>query len=523
MVGVYFQINDWVLSVDENKLYRQDREVTVEPRLINLLHFLAEHASEVFNREELIQYVWAGAIVTDQVVTQSIFELRKLLRDGREENISYVITVPKRGYKLVANVTPMTHEEFLASRHCNAEILPSIVEEAEEEQPEAPVPSIAFPAGPLTRAVCEMSKEKKAPRKPNKISPWRLGLMNFIWISILVVVMGVFTYKQSEVRITQAIDTHLIEFKFQDNFSKEGRSYDLADGFAQKLMADVAQVSDYRVMLKKATFTTGIVPGKSVVVRVKENDGGSFLEVEYRNNSSEKVLFSRQYALTNSHLKSVMQQASLDLMHALKVPDAKLKSKVLVAGMPMNPDAVELFVEANHYLNVSDANQFQHGIDLMEKILELEPDNAYVQAELLIAYHVQNALDPALELRKGRVQQLSEKLETNTKMMVGPIQPRIYEALALNETIAGDIDLAKQHLNQALEIRDSVLSYVIRGKHAELDGDLDWASESYSEAFYIDTSVETYLLCENLVFPSNMKAIDYAMYRAVHPSVVRML
>ena len=54
--------------------------------------------------------------------------------------------------------------------------------------------------------------------------------MNFIWISILVVVMGVFTYKQSEVRITQAIDTHLIEFKFQDNFNKEGRSYDLADG-----------------------------------------------------------------------------------------------------------------------------------------------------------------------------------------------------------------------------------------------------------------------------------------------------
>lgn len=523
MVGVYFQINDWVLSVDENKLYRQDREVTVEPRLINLLHFLAEHASEVFNREELIQYVWAGAIVTDQVVTQSIFELRKLLRDGREENISYVITVPKRGYKLVANVKPMTHEEFLVCRHCDHDDDLPFVEANEEALPETPAPAVTFPAGPLTRAVCEMSKEKKAPRKPNKISPWRLGFMNFIWISILVVVMGVFTYKQSEVRITQAIDTHLIEFKFQDNFGRGDLSYELADGFAQKLMADIAQVSDYRVMLKKAAFTNGIVPGKSVLVRVRENDGGNFLEVEYRNNSSEKVLFSRQYALMSKHLKTVLQQASLDLMTVLKVPDAKLKSKVLVAGMPNNPEALKLFIQANHYLNVSDANQFQHGIDLMENILEVESDNAYVQAELLIAYHVQRALDPALELRKGRVQQLSDKLETNTKMMLGPIQPRIYEALALHETIIGDLDLAKRHLNQALGLRDSVLSYVIRGKHAELDGDLDLASESYSEAFYIDTSVETYLLCENLVFPSNMKAIDYAMYRAVHPSVVRML
>ncbi|MGR5274847.1 lysine decarboxylation/transport transcriptional activator CadC [Vibrio alginolyticus] len=520
MVGVYFQINDWVLSVDENKLYRQDREVTVEPRLINLLHFLAEHANEVFNREELIQYVWAGAIVTDQVVTQSIFELRKLLRDGREENTNYVITVPKRGYKLVANVVAMTHEEFVTSRQ-NEEIPPSVEESEEDCLPIAP--AVTFPAGPLTRAVCEMSKEKKAPQSKNKISPWRLGIMNFIWISMLVIVMGVFTYKQSEVRITQAIDTHLIEFKFQDNFTNEGLSYDLADGFAQKLMSDIAQVSDYRVMLKKASFTSGIVPGKSVVVRVRENDGGSFLEVEYRNNSSEKVLFSRQYALTSSHLKTVLQQASLDLMQVLKVSDAKLKSTMLVAGMPMNPDALELFVQANHYLNVSDTKQFRQGIDLMENILEIEPDNAYVQAELLIAYHVQKALDFSQELKKGRMQQLSEALETNVKMMVGPIQPRIYEALALHETIAGDMASAKQHLGQALRLRDSVLSYVIRGKHAELDGDLDLASESYSEAFYIDTSVETYLLCENLVFPSNMKAIDYAMYRAVHPSVVRML
>ncbi|NNN67356.1 lysine decarboxylation/transport transcriptional activator CadC [Vibrio sp. 2-1(7)] len=520
MVGVYFQINDWVLSVDENKLYRQDREVTVEPRLINLLHFLAEHANEVFNREELIQYVWAGAIVTDQVVTQSIFELRKLLRDGREENTNYVITVPKRGYKLVANVVAMTHEEFVTSRQ-NEEIPPSVEESEEDCLPIAP--AVTFPAGPLTRAVCEMSKEKKAPQSKNKISPWRLGIMNFIWISMLVVVMGVFTYKQSEVRITQAIDTHLIEFKFQDNFTSEGLSYDLADGFAQKLMSDIAQVSDYRVMLKKASFTSGIVPGKSVVVRVRENDGGSFLEVEYRNNSSEKVLFSRQYALTSSHLKTVLQQASLDLMQVLKVSDAKLKSTMLVAGMPMNPDALELFVQANHYLNVSDTKQFRQGIDLMENILEIEPDNAYVQAELLIAYHVEKALDFSQELKKGRMQQLSEALETNVKMMVGPIQPRIYEALALHETIIGDMALAKRHLGQALRLRDSVLSYVIRGKHAELDGDLDLASESYSEAFYIDTSVETYLLCENLVFPSNMKAIDYAMYRAVHPSVVRML
>ena len=174
-------------------------------------------------------------------------------------------------------------------------------------------------------------------------------------------------------------------------------------------------------------------------------------------------------------------------------------------------------------MNVSDVKQFKHGIDLLEEILQIEAENTYVQSELLIAYHVQKALDSDIELARSRVQDLSDGLENQIVTMSGPIQPRIYEALALHETIQGDLKSAQHHLNEAFALRHSVMSYVIKGKHAELNGNLDAASEAYSEAFYIDTSVETYLLCENLVFPSNMKAIDYSMYRSVHPSVVRML
>lgn len=57
-------------------------------------------------------------------------------------------------------------------------------------------------------------------------------------------------------------------------------------------------------------------------------------------------------------------------------------------------------------------------------------------------------------------------------MVIGQIQPRIYEALALHETGSGDIAKAKQYLAQALKLRDSVLSNVILGKHAELDEDV---------------------------------------------------
>ncbi|MFC5076275.1 Transcriptional activator CadC [Vibrio thalassae] len=529
MVEVYFQINDWVLSVDENKLYRQDREVSVEPRLINLLHFLAEHSGQVYCRDELIRYVWGGAIVTDQVVTQSVFELRKILRDGREENLHYVGTVPKRGYKLVAAVTPMTSEQFLQYRAscCSASLpAPTVPLKPEslvtEEELEVQEP-IGFPAAPITRALYQKQKATRSHKPKRLLSAWRLGVINAIWIGILVAAIGIFTYQQSEVSIIQVIDTHLIEFEFQDDIRSLGRSYELADGFAQKLMSDMTQVSGYRVMLHKTAFKTGIVPGKTVLVRVDEDDGRAYLELEYRDNSSEKVLFSRQYALADKHLNSVLTQSSVDLMRVLNVANPEQRAVTMMAGVPKDPKALGLFIRANHYLNVSDAKQFQHGIDLLKEILKQEPNNAYVQSELLAAYYVGRALDDSSSLDQGALVNLSVALKQYLATSTGPIQPRIYEALALHETMQGDQEQAAAYLNQALQLRDSVLAYVIKGKHAELSGDVDSASEAYSEAFYIDTSVETYLLCENLIFYSNLKQIDYAMYRAVHPSVVRLI
>ena len=56
--------------------------------------------------------------MTDQTVTQNIFELRKALRDGRgrQEAPEYIATVPKRGYQLVvgAELLRCAQEEELA-------------------------------------------------------------------------------------------------------------------------------------------------------------------------------------------------------------------------------------------------------------------------------------------------------------------------------------------------------------------------------------------------------------------------
>lgn len=99
------RVGEWLVSPDVNQISCNGRRTTLEPRLIDLLVFLAHHPGEVLTRDELIDHVWKRNIVTSHVVTQSISELRKSLKNGDDdENNEYIVTIPKRGYKLTAPV-----------------------------------------------------------------------------------------------------------------------------------------------------------------------------------------------------------------------------------------------------------------------------------------------------------------------------------------------------------------------------------------------------------------------------------
>ena len=118
MLGEIWKIGDWSVFPAENTLRRDGSEVKVPPRLMDALIFFARHPDHVISRTELVAHLWNRSVVTDQTVTQNIFELRKALRDGRgrQEAPEYIATVPKRGYQLVvgAELLRCAQEEELA-------------------------------------------------------------------------------------------------------------------------------------------------------------------------------------------------------------------------------------------------------------------------------------------------------------------------------------------------------------------------------------------------------------------------
>jgi DNA-binding winged helix-turn-helix (wHTH) protein/formylglycine-generating enzyme required for sulfatase activity len=96
-------IGDWTVDRGANSIRRADEVRQLQPLSINILFYLAEHADRVVNSEELIARFWPRRIVGDDAVHRRIADLRKMLEDD-SRHPSYIRTVPKRGYQLIATV-----------------------------------------------------------------------------------------------------------------------------------------------------------------------------------------------------------------------------------------------------------------------------------------------------------------------------------------------------------------------------------------------------------------------------------
>ena len=72
---------------------------------MRLLLCLAEHAGEVVSIDDLLDQVWSDVIVAPDSVYQAVTSLRRLLGDDPKQP-TYIATVPRLGYRMVATVSP---------------------------------------------------------------------------------------------------------------------------------------------------------------------------------------------------------------------------------------------------------------------------------------------------------------------------------------------------------------------------------------------------------------------------------
>ena len=124
-----YEFKGFRLEVAERRLLFEDKPVTIKPKILDLLLFLVTRPGQLVVKEDLMKYVWPDAIVEENNITVSMSILRKTLRDDQENN-KFIETVPRQGYRFVAEVT-----ELSAQRKAPLEVRTSQIETEFHEEP----------------------------------------------------------------------------------------------------------------------------------------------------------------------------------------------------------------------------------------------------------------------------------------------------------------------------------------------------------------------------------------------------
>lgn len=98
-----FLLGNVLVDPANGRVLSEGTEYKLEPRMMDVLVYLADHSGNVVSREELEQKVWQGRIVGYDALTGAMRKLRKILNDdARHPRI--IETIPKKGYRLLVTV-----------------------------------------------------------------------------------------------------------------------------------------------------------------------------------------------------------------------------------------------------------------------------------------------------------------------------------------------------------------------------------------------------------------------------------
>jgi TolB-like protein/DNA-binding winged helix-turn-helix (wHTH) protein len=348
------QIGEWIVNPSRDSISKGTETQKLEPRTMRLLLCLADAAGEVVSVDRLLNEVWTGVIVGSASVYQSVSQLRKLLGDVDPEP-TYVATVPRKGYRLVAPVTRLA---------------------ARSETPAAAVVPSAEPT-PLP------------PRSRTK--PLLLGAALLI---ALIAVGAVIWKKTSTGKLLSTVNSIVVLPFIDMTADKSDQSF--CDGLTEELSSWLAQIPTLRVVARTSAFAFR-GQGEDVRKIGKALNTNHILEGSLRRSGNRmRITVQLIDARTGYHLWSedfdrpvddaikIQEDISRSVAGTLQVRLTTASERQLAARRTADPQAFQTYLLARHYAQLLPEST-ERAIELFRKVLIADPKFSPAYPELAYA------------------------------------------------------------------------------------------------------------------------------------------
>src|SRR6185312_10067506 len=92
-----------MLDGDRRELRRGADPIAVEPQVFDLLIFLVQNRDRVVTKDDLIESIWGGRVVSDSTLTSRINAARKAIGDSGQQQ-KLIRTIARKGLRFIGDV-----------------------------------------------------------------------------------------------------------------------------------------------------------------------------------------------------------------------------------------------------------------------------------------------------------------------------------------------------------------------------------------------------------------------------------
>lgn len=379
-----YRFDDFEIDVARGDFKSSGKTVHLRPKNFQVLVYLIEHRGRDVSKDQLMTGVWKDTAVVEDVLVQSIKDIRRVLGDD-SRNPRYVRTIPKVGYRFIGEV-----EEIGGPASSTVQLRQNFPRTNDNEP----------------------RSELRTHTSRSNISG-RFVIVSAISLGIILLALGVFGHNifqfggpTEAVSMTKAAGKKNVVVMFFENRSGDADLDWLREGLADMVIADLSRSGSLNVLsrgqlrlllermtpganvvsLDSALDIAGRVEGEAVITGSFARLGDKF-RVEAQLYDVKTGEFRAAESLTVDRPEQILKEISLLSLKLASSLDGRNADDLANLGQTITNN-----LEAYRYysLGVQKANALQNkeAIELLEKAIALDPEFAMAYARIGYAYAV---------------------------------------------------------------------------------------------------------------------------------------
>jgi TolB-like protein/DNA-binding winged helix-turn-helix (wHTH) protein len=383
-----FTLGPWKVLPNQNRIEGEGDDLHLEPKVMGVLCMLASNQGEVVSRNDLIEEIWAGTFVSDEVLSRAISVLRSQLGDDRK-NPLYIVTVPKSGYRLIMDVVPLAVPAS-AGLPSAAETLSNgpdspLSKPSEPDRKWLPHVGVVILVVALL-AVSYLFKQQAPPPPLDPRSPTLFADLSE-WFELII---------RGDTAAEALTDIAVLPF---DDLSEEAGNAFLSDGLTDELISSLGQLKGLKVVARSSSLSfrnrhedvraIGDILRVQAVIEGTVKRAGDRIRISAQLSSTSDgyVLWSQTFDRDLEDLLALQSEISSEIITALgdQLGVVGLEAPATEAVAP-DMEAYQLYLNGRFLWKLRGHSPLRRSAALFEQALQLDP--GFTRARLALANSV---------------------------------------------------------------------------------------------------------------------------------------